>query len=52
MKHIAIISLLAVAIFSGYCYSSNVKKTTTVATVTAQEGVCVGGDMEGLVCMK
>lgn len=52
MKHIAIISLLAVSIFSGYCYSSNVKKTTAIATVTAQEGICVGGDMEGLVCMK
>lgn len=52
MKHITIISLLAVSLFSGYCYSSNVKNTITIAPETAQEGVCVGGDMEGLVCMK
>ena len=55
MKHSIIISIIAVAIFSAYCYSSNAKtkeKTVSMAATATQEGVCVGGDMEGLVCMK
>jgi hypothetical protein len=59
MKHIALISIVAVSIFSGYCYSANAKKTTRLHDMTAPvaataivDGVCVGGDMEGLACIR
>ena len=58
MKHTIIISLIAVAIFSGYAYSIQVKATKALrekaipmATTAQQEGVCVGSDTEGLVCL-
>lgn len=59
MKHIALVSIVAVSIFSGYCYSANGKKTASlhdmaahVAATAIVDGVCVGGDMEGLACIR
>ena len=59
MKHIALLSIVAVSIFSGYCYSANGKKTARphdmaapVAATAIVDGVCIGGDMEGLACIR
>lgn len=51
MKRIAIISIISVAIFSSICYSVSTKKTVPMATGSHQEGVCIGGDEEGLACL-
>lgn len=55
MKRIAIISIIAAAIFSGYCYSANAEKTARLYDMAATaivDGVCIGGDMEGLACIQ
>lgn len=58
MKHTIIIITLAIVLFAGYAYSIQVKATKALrekaipmATTAQQEGVCVGSDTEGLVCL-
>lgn len=59
MKRITIISIIAATIFSGYCYSANAEKTARLYDMAAPaaataivDGVCIGGDMEGLACIQ
>ena len=58
MKRIAIISMVITSVIYGYSCKVNAKTTKVLrekaipmATTNAQEGVCVGGDMEGLACL-
>ena len=58
MKHTIIITVILVGIFAGYCMSAQHKTTKELrqkaiptATTAQQEGVCVGSDTEGLVCL-
>lgn len=58
MKHTIIIITLAITLFAGYCMSAQHKttkelraKAIPMATTAQQEGVCVGSDTEGLVCL-
>lgn len=59
MKHTIIISLALISIFASYSYSLQSKKTARlhdmaapVAATAIVDGVCVGGDMEGLACIR
>ena len=58
MKHIIAITIISIGLFAGYCASAQHKttkelrqKAIPMATTGQQEGVCVGSDTEGLVCL-